>query len=149
MVDRRLKALTTIRRLADQRLEEDATALTALRGQIATLQTRKARLRYKAAHEGHITTPESAPYVARFLVSVRAEEVQLDTEIARLSELAAGHEAVVRARFQEAKKLFHVETERRQAHRDQVDAKERQVLDDSTVMRFRQAGMGSRARTMP
>ena len=133
----RLAALAVIRRLADQRLEQDATALTALRGRIAGLQAAKAQLRHKAAHEGSILSAEAAPYVVRFLRSVRAEEVRLDSEIARLAQAAAQQEHIVRESFREARVMGRAEAGERASRKAEAARREVQTLDDFAVMRPR------------
>lgn len=132
----RLKALATIRRLADRRLEEDASGLTALRSQIARLQVTKSQLRHKAAHQGQVATVESAPYVARFLRSIRVEELRLDDEIARLTKAAAHHEAVVRESYRAARVMKSAEDASRASQAADADRKEQQSLDELTITRF-------------
>ena len=135
MARNRIRALGLIARLADRRLEEDATRLTALRGRIAGLNAQKADLRFKAAHEGRVLSAEAAPYVACFLRSVRAEERRLDADLARLAQAAEMQERVVRASFAEARVMGHALKDATAARQAGLDRQDRIALDEAGLRR--------------
>ena len=81
-MNRRIKALETLRRLEEREVTAISRDLTAAQGAQAQAQARVDALQARAQTEALTTAPEALPYIGRFLANLRREQAR-ETKIAR------------------------------------------------------------------
>ncbi|MGH1466603.1 MAG: hypothetical protein ACRBBQ_14720 [Cognatishimia sp.] len=87
--NRRIEALTVIQRIKEHELDGHAAQMGQIRAQQATLQSELSDLQQRVETEAHITSPESAPFLAGFLQAIETRRAYLQQELAKLDEKAA------------------------------------------------------------
>lgn len=100
---RRISALKVIQRIKQHEIDGYAARMTAIRAEQAALQEELAALQTRAEAEGHVTSPEAAPYLAGFLRAVEARRALLNEQLDALNEKAAEIEAQLLGTYREAK----------------------------------------------
>lgn len=81
-MNRRIKALETLRRLEEREVTALSRDLTAAQGAQAQAQAQVDALQKRAQTEALTTAPEALPYIGRFLANLRREQAR-QTQIAR------------------------------------------------------------------
>ena len=135
MAVRRLQALDLMGRIAQQALETEAAALSALRGRIAALTAALAALHADLQAQGQSRSLEAALYMPDYLRAARLEQARIGRDLAALRQDEARLEAAVARRFQERKTYALVLEAARQAGREAALRAEAAALDDHTLMR--------------
>ena len=135
MASRRLQALELMGRIAQQALEADAAALSALRGRIAALRGALAALHADLQAQGQSRSLEAALHMPAYLRAARLEQARLERALAALRQDEARLEAAVARRFQERKTHDLVLGAARQAGREAALRAEAADLDAHTLMR--------------
>ncbi|MFY0597952.1 MAG: hypothetical protein JXQ85_16095 [Cognatishimia sp.] len=86
---RRIESLQVLQRVKEHELDTHAAQMGEIRGHQAQVQAELDKLEERIATEAHITSPESAPFLAGFLKAIEARRVFLQKEMERLDEKAA------------------------------------------------------------
>ncbi|MDF1716275.1 MAG: hypothetical protein P1U75_06330 [Antarcticimicrobium sp.] len=102
-VQRRISALKLIQRIKQHEIDGYAARMTAIRSEQAALQDELAALQARAEKEGHVASPESAPYLASFLRAVEARRAFLNGKLDALQTRAEEIEAQLLGVYREAK----------------------------------------------
>ncbi|MEI4473491.1 hypothetical protein [Frigidibacter sp. MR17.24] len=137
MASRRDHALGVMRRLADERLQQEAQGLGTLRARIARLEADRTRTLQRLADEAHVGGLDTAPYVGAFVRAMRAEEARLAAEAQRLERLAAEQQDRVLERFREVQtygKLAETEAARQDDERARAETA---ALAEAALNRWR------------
>ncbi|GAA6199899.1 hypothetical protein [Aquicoccus sp. SU-CL01552] len=100
---RRISALRLIQKIKQHEIDGYAARMTSIRAEQAALQEELAALQTRAEQEGHVTSPEGAPYLAGFLRAVEARRVFLTGKLDALQQKAAQIEAQLLGSYREAK----------------------------------------------
>ncbi len=100
---RRISALKLIQRIKQHEIDGYAARMTAIRAEQAALHQELEALQVRVETEGHVTSPEVAPYLAGFLRAVEARRTLLNDQLAALDKKAAGLEAQLLGSYREAK----------------------------------------------
>lgn len=101
--ERRIKALTTLQRIKEHELDEQAAQMNVIRLAQASLQKELDVLDDRVANESAIETPEAAPYLANFLQAVENRRTFLKAEFEKLEEKAAQIEGRLFETYTEAR----------------------------------------------
>lgn len=99
----RISALRLIQRIKQHEIDGYAARMTSIRAEQAALQEELAALQTRAEQEGHVTSPEAAPYLAGFLRAVEARRAFLTEKLDVLQQKAAQIEAQLMGSYREAK----------------------------------------------
>lgn len=86
---RRIESLQVLQRVKEHELDTHAAQMGQIRAHQAQIQAELDKLDDRIANEAHITTPESAPFLAGFLKAIEARRGFLQIEMDRLDKEAA------------------------------------------------------------
>lgn len=86
---RRIESLQVLQRIKEHDLDTQAAKMGEIRSHQATIQAELDKLEERIATEAHITTPESAPFLAGFLKAIETRRAFLQMEMDRLDKEAA------------------------------------------------------------
>ncbi|TDK50228.1 hypothetical protein [Antarcticimicrobium luteum] len=137
---RRISALRLIQRIKQHEIDGYAARMTAIRAEQANLHEEIKALQARVESEGHITSPEAAPYLAGFLRAVEARRALLTGQLAALDEKAAGIEAQLMGSYREAKTndaALDQSLEQLQKHEDRREAAETEEIARNVYLRNR------------
>lgn len=116
MTTKRLRSLRVMERVKEIETREQARAVGALRARFDKLEEERAALLARLSGESHIDGLEGAPYLGRFIASIRAELDRNSRETARLLPDLSRAEEKLRAALSEQKtfEILRLTTLRRQ-----------------------------------
>ena len=86
---RRIEALQVLQRVKEHELDTHAAQMGLIRAHQAEVQAELDKLDDRIANEAHITSPESAPFLAGFLKAIEVRRGFLSAEMERLDKEAA------------------------------------------------------------
>lgn len=86
---RRIESLQVLQRIKEHELDTHAAEMGQIRAHQAKIQSELDKLEERIATEAHITSPESAPFLAGFLKAIETRRVFLQREMERLDQEAA------------------------------------------------------------
>ncbi|WP_323765214.1 hypothetical protein [Marinovum sp.] len=133
MTTKRLRSLSVMERVKELETREQAGVVGALRARFDTLEQERAALLARLFGESHIDGLEGAPYLGRFIASIRAELERNGRETARLTPDLAAAEEKLRAALSEQKtfeilRLSTLRRQRKEAARRAAAAQDLQTL---------------------
>ena len=138
---RRIKALTTLQRIKEHELNEQAAKMNIIRAAQGKLQVELDVLNHRVETESEITTPEAAPYLGGFLHAVEQRRGFLNIEMQKLEEEAALIEGRLFETFAEVRTNESVLDKTRDEKRRDEDLAERTALEEVARNRYlRQMG---------
>lgn len=100
---RRIESLQVLQRVKEHELDTHAAQMGQIRAHQAQIQSELDKLEERIATEAHITTPESAPFLAGFLKAIEARRGFLQIEMDRLDKEAAQIEGRLFETYTEAR----------------------------------------------
>ncbi|MEQ5870655.1 flagellar FliJ family protein [Sagittula sp. NFXS13] len=133
---RRLRALEVMERLKRMDTEREAQSTASLRDSMVQLEAEKTALLARLSGESRIEGLEGAPYLGRFIRSMRAELDRISHEIARLQPEVAQAEDRLRAALSEQKTYETLRQRRLSEDRKAARKREAHDMDLLTVMRW-------------
>ncbi|GGG67563.1 hypothetical protein GCM10011415_13260 [Salipiger pallidus] len=136
MATDRLRALRVMERLREIDTRERATEAASLRARSDTLETEREALLARLSGESRIEGLEGAPYLGRFITSIRSELDRNTREAARLApELAQAEdrlrEAMAEQKTYEILRIATLDRQRKEAAR-----REARDQDMQTILRW-------------
>lgn len=134
---RRLKALDVMERLKRLDTEREARSTAQLRDRMARLDSEKQALLQRLSGESRIEGLEGAPYLGRFIRSIRAEVDRISHEAAILAPEVAAAEARLRDALAEQKTFEILRLKRLTEERAAQKKREARDLDELSLMRWR------------
>jgi len=136
-MNRRIRAIETLRRLEERELDLLSRELCAVRDARIEAEARITELDRRASIEASSSLPEALPYIGRFLATIRREQSR---EAARARQLSGEIETLrdqVMTRFSSEKTYSSLNERLREAIRDARLHKEEAMIEDITSARFR------------
>lgn len=100
---RRIESLQVLQRIKEHELDTHAAQMGQIRAHQAQVQAELDKLDERIATEAHITTPESAPFLAGFLKAIETRRGFLQMEMDRLNQEAAQIEGRLFETYTEAR----------------------------------------------
>jgi len=100
---RRIESLQVLQRVKEHELDTHAAEMGQIRAHQAQIQKELDNLDERIATEAHITSPESAPFLAGFLKAIETRRGFLELEMARLDKEAAQIEGRLFETYTEAR----------------------------------------------
>ena len=138
---RRIKALTTLQRIKEHELDEQAAKMNIIRAAQGKLQRELDELDHRIETETEITTPEAAPFLAGFLHAVEQRRRVLNAEMEKLNQEAALIEGRLFETFAEVRTNESVLDKTLDEKRREEDLAERSALEEVARNRYlRQMG---------
>ena len=134
---RRLKALDVMERLKRLDTEREARSTAQLRDRMARLNSEKQALLQRLSGESRIEGLEGAPYLGRFIRSIRAEVDRISHEAAILAPEVAAAEDRLRDALAEQKTFEILRLKRLTEERAAQKKREARELDELSLMRWR------------
>lgn len=137
---RRISALRLIQRIKQHEIDGYAARMTAIRAEQATLQEELKALQARAETEGHVTSPEAAPYLAGFLRAVEARRALLTEQLEELDRKAAEIEAQLLGTYREAKTndaALDSSLDQQRRHEDRQEQSETEEIARNVYLRQR------------
>ncbi|WP_417743923.1 flagellar export protein FliJ [Salipiger sp.] len=134
---RRLKALDVMERLKRLDTEREARSTAQLRDRMARLDSEKQALLQRLSGESRIEGLEGAPYLGRFIRSIRAEVDRISHEAAILAPEVAAAEARLGDALSEQKTFEILRLKRITEERVVQKKREARELDELSLMRWR------------
>jgi hypothetical protein len=135
-----MNGISTLKRLAKARLDEESAKLASLRDIADQLRQQQQTLHQRLDDESAIADPdilrETLLYRGTFLRGMLAEIDRLNEKIAKAEAEAASQEEVVREIFAEMKTYESVETARIEAEAARRNKLEQEETEDITQMRW-------------
>lgn len=86
---RRIESLQVLQRVKEHELDTHAAQMGQIRAHQAQIQAELDKLDDRIANEAHITSPESAPFLAGFLKAIETRRAFLQKEMEKLDKEAA------------------------------------------------------------
>ena len=86
---RRIESLQVLQRVKEHELDTHAAQMGQIRAHQAQIQTELDKLDDRITNEAHITSPESAPFLAGFLKAIETRRAFLQKEMEKLDKEAA------------------------------------------------------------
>lgn len=86
---RRIESLQVLQRVKEHELDTHAAQMGQIRAHQAQIQSELDKLDHRIANEAHITSPESAPFLAGFLRAIETRRAFLQIEMEKLDKEAA------------------------------------------------------------
>jgi len=133
---RRLKALDVMERLKRLDTEREARSTAQLRDRMARLDSEKQVLLHRLSGESRIDGLEGAPYLGRFIRSIRAEVDRISHEASKLAPEVAAPEDRLRAALSEQKTYETLRLKRLTEERDAQKKREAKELDELSLLRW-------------
>jgi len=133
---RRLKALDVMERLKRLDTEREARSTAQLRDRMARLDSEKQALLHRLSGESRIDGLEGAPYLGRFIRSIRAEVDRISHEASKLAPEVAAAENRLRAALSEQKTYETLRLKRLAEERDAQKKREAKELDELSLLRW-------------
>lgn len=136
-MNRRIRAIETLRRLEERELDLLSRELCAVRDAKIEAEARITELDRRASIEASSSLPEALPYIGRFLATLRREQSR---EAARAQQLSGEIETLrdqVMVRFSSEKTYSSLNDRLREVIREARLNKEEAMIEDITSARFR------------
>ena len=133
---RRLKALDVMERLKRLDTEREARSTAQLRDRMNRLDSEKQALLHRLSGESRIDGLEGAPYLGRFIRSIRAEVDRISHEASKLAPEVAAAEDRLRAALSEQKTYETLRLKRLTEERDAQKKREAKELDELSLLRW-------------
>ena len=138
---RRIKALSTLQRIKEHELDEQAAKMGVIRSQQSVLQRELDTLAHRLETETEITSPEAAPFLAGFLQAVQQRRAVIDNEMQQLDEKAAQIEGRLFETYTEVRTNENVLDKSLSEKRREEDLAEASALEEVARNRYlRQMG---------
>lgn len=137
---RRISALRLIQKIKQHEIDGYAARMTSIRAEQAALQEELAALQTRAEQEGHVTSPEAAPYLAGFLRAVEARRAFLTGKLDVLQQKAAQIEAQLLGSYREAKSndaALDTSLEQQRQHENRQELAETEEIARNVYLRRR------------
>ena len=134
---RRLKALDVMERLKRLDTEREARSTAQLRDRMNLLDSEKQALLHRLSGESRIDGLEGAPYLGRFIRSIRAEVDRISHEASKLAPEVAAAEDRLRAALAEQKTYEILRLKRLTEERDAQKKREAKDLDELSLLRWK------------
>lgn len=138
---RRISALRLIQRIKQYEIDGFAARMTAIRAEQAALQQELTALQTRVEREGHVASPEAAPYLAGFLRAVEARRAFLNGQLDRLAAKAAEIEAQLLETYRKAKTndaVLDSSLDQQRRHEDRQESAETEEIARNVYLRQRQ-----------
>lgn len=100
---RRIESLQVLQRVKEHELDAHAAQMGQIRAHQAQIQIELDKLDERITNEAHITSPESAPFLAGFLKAIETRRVFLQKEMEKLDKEAAQIEGRLFETYTEAR----------------------------------------------
>ncbi|APZ50358.1 flagellar FliJ family protein [Salipiger abyssi] len=133
---RRLRALETMERIKRLDTEAQARETGALRARMDRLESEKQALLQRLSGESHIDGLEGAPYLGRFIRSIRSELDRISHEAAKLAPELARAEDRLRAALSEQKTYEILRLTRLSELRKAARKREAATQDELSLLRW-------------
>lgn len=133
---RRLKALGVMEKVKRLDTEEQARTAGALRVRMDAFELQKEQLLARIAGESRIDGIEGAPYLGRFISSIRAELEHIAHQQATLAPELAQAEERLRAALSEQKTYETLQATRLRAERNHKKRREARSQDELSLLRW-------------
>lgn len=133
---RRIKALTTLQRIKEHELDEQAAKMTVIRQAQGNLQRELDNLTHRLETETEISSPEAAPFLAGFLQAVQQRRNFIDGEMQKLEEKAALIEGRLFETFTEVQTNENVLDKSLHEKRREEDLAESSALEEVARNRY-------------
>lgn len=133
---RRIQALTTLQRIKEHELDTHATQMGQIRLHQSKLQDEMDRLDHQVQTEAHITSPESAPFLAGFLKAIETRTAFLQNEMDTLDKKAALIEGQLFETYTEARSNKAVLDKTLSEKRKEEDMAEASALEEIARNRY-------------
>ena len=140
---RRIKALTTLQRIKEHELDEQAAKMGVIRAAQGNLQRELDSLTNRLETETQITTPEAAPFLAGFLQAVQQRRDFIDREMVKLDEKAAQIEGRLFETYAEVRTNENVLDKSLYEKRREEDLAESNALEEVARNRYMRQMDGS------
>lgn len=140
MAPDRLRPLAIMERVKELETREHAAAVGVLRARYDRLETEREALLARLSSESHIDGLEGAPYLGRFIGSIRAELERNAREAARLAPDLAQAEEKLRAALSEQKTFEILRLSRMQQQRKDRARRAAAAQDLNTLQRWIRPG---------
>ncbi|MBY6006479.1 flagellar FliJ family protein [Salipiger bermudensis] len=134
---RRLRALEVMERLKRLDTEREARSTAQLRDRMNQLDSEKQSLLHRLSGESRIEGLEGAPYLGRFIRSIRAEVDRISHESARLAPDVAAAEERLRAALAEQKTYEILRLKRLSEERNAQKKREAKDQDELSLLRWK------------
>lgn len=134
---RRLKALDVMERLKRLDTEREARSTAQLRDRMNRLDSEEQALLHRLSGESRIDGLEGAPYLGRFIRSIRAEVDRISHEASKLAPEVAAAEDRLRAALAEQKTYEILRLKRLTEERDAQKKREAKDLDELSLLRWK------------
>ena len=139
---RRISALRLIQRIKQYEIDGFAARMTAIRAEQAELQQELQALQARVETEGHVSSPEAAPYLAGFLRAVEARRGFLNDQLQQLDAKAAEIEAQLLGSYRAAKTneaVLDSSLEQQRQHEDRQETAETEEIARNVYLRQRKS----------
>ena len=133
---RRLRALQVMERLKSLETERQAAETGAIRARMDRLETDKTALLERLSGESRIDGLEGAPYLGRFIRSIRAEVDRISNDAAKLAPELARSEEKLRAALAEQKTYEILRLKRLAEEREARVKREADAQDELSLLRW-------------
>lgn len=140
---RRIKALTTLQRIKEHELDEQAAKMGVIRAAQGNLQRELDSLTHRLETETQITSPEAAPFLAGFLQAVQQRRDFIDREMVKLDEKAAQIEGRLFETYAEVRTNENVLDKSLYEKRREEDLAESNALEEVARNRYMRQMDGS------
>ena len=140
---RRIKALTTLQRIKEHELDEQAAKMGVIRAAQGNLQRELDSLTHRLETETQITSPEAAPFLAGFLQAVQQRRDFIDREMVKLDEKAAQIEGRLFETYAEVRTNENVLDKSLYEKRREEDLAESNALEEVARNRYMRQMSGS------
>lgn len=137
---RRISALRLIQRIKQYEIDGFAARMAVIRSEQADIQAELRRLQGLIETDGHVTSPETAPYLAGFLRAVEARRGFLNERLKTLEAKAAEIEAQLLGTYREAKTneaVLDNSLEQQRQHDDRQQLAETEEIARNVYLRQR------------
>lgn len=139
---RRISALRLIQRIKQYEIDGYAARMNAIRAEQAEVQQELSALQARVETEGHVTSPEAAPYLAGFLRAVEARRGFLNEKLEQLDARAAEIEAQLLGSYRAAKTneaVLDSSLEQQRRHEDRLESAETEEIARNVYLRQRRS----------
>ncbi|AWI86151.1 hypothetical protein CEW88_20630 (plasmid) [Alloyangia pacifica] len=137
---RRLRALQVMERLKSLETERQAAETGAIRARMDRLENDKTALLERLSGESRIDGLEGAPYLGRFIRSIRAEVDRISNDAAKLAPELARSEEKLRAALAEQKTYEILRLKRLAEEREARAKREADAQDELSLLRWNRTG---------
>jgi len=139
---RRISALRLIQRIKQYEIDGYAARMNAIRAEQAEVQQELSALQTRVETEGHVASPEAAPYLAGFLRAVEARRGFLNEKLQQLDARAAEIEAQLLGSYRAAKTneaVLDSSLEQQRQHENRLESAETEEIARNVYLRQRRS----------